>query len=257
MKKLIFLLIISILYHKTVLCQTNARITDIDYRLENNNIVINYYISGYLPNEIFTIGGLKFRVTETNQEIIPRTITGDIGENIKGEGIKTIIWDIVADQLEVSGVLKASIDIIKSEIIKPLGGPGYAWLSVFVPSLGGYFVVKNKARPILTTISTIGLLTYGYLEKKKADEYYADYNDSKANGTQLQSLYDKANSAHKKSYITIRAAITIWAFDILWVTAKGSKNKKAAQSRKLSSSGNRIKLNYANNELQLGYEIVF
>ena len=96
---------------------------------------------------------MKF-LSETNQEIIPKTTTGDIGANIKGEGTKTITWNIDADKLEVSGVLRASVSIIKSEKVtevrteitdkKPVvtkirGGPMNALLSVPVPGLGGYF----------------------------------------------------------------------------------------------------------------------
>ncbi|MCX6328988.1 MAG: hypothetical protein NTZ85_05660 [Bacteroidia bacterium] len=277
MKKLIFLLIIFISFHKAVLCQTNAKITNVDFKLENNSIVVNYNISGYSPDEIFKIS-LKF-LTETNQEIIPTTTTGDVGDNIKGEGLKTITWDIVADKLEVSGVLRASVSIIKSEIKttakaevnnaakpeikteKPLmtksrGGPLNALLSIPVPGLGGYFVEKSKIRPALTTVSTIGLLTFGILQKSKAKKYYSDYKKS-VDYNQIQSLYDKANKANHTSYILTGIAIAVWASDIVLVTYKGFKNQKGVKSGKHSFSGGNIKLYYVNNGMQLGYEITF
>jgi hypothetical protein len=277
MKKLIFLLIIFISFHKAVLCQTNAKITNVNFELENNSIVVTYNISGYSPDQIFTIS-LKF-LTEANQEIIPKTITGDVGDNIKGEGIKTITWDIVADKLEVSGVLRASVSIIKSEIKttakaeisnaakpeikteKPLttksrGGPLNALLSVPVPGLGGYFVGKDKIRPALTTVSTIGLLTFGIIQKSKAKKYYSDYEKS-VDYDQIQSLYDKANKANHASYILTGIAITIWASDIVLVAYKGFKNKKGTQPGKHSFSGGNVRVYYVNNGMQIGYQIIF
>ena len=115
--------------------QTAATITDVDFNLVNNTIVVNYSITGALSNEVFEIS-LHF-VNESGQAIIPVSVRGDIGVNVSGGFNKTIYWDIDNDRMEISGVVKAFVTIVSSHAIitepytgspqimgeKPLGGP--------------------------------------------------------------------------------------------------------------------------------------
>jgi hypothetical protein len=252
MRSSIIILLTLFFINQPCICQTKAKITDVDFRLEDRFIVVNYSIVGSLHKEQMTIE-LKF-ITENNESIIPKTVTGDVGTNFFGDGIKVIRWDIVADKVTLSGNLKASVAITSSKII--LGGPSNALLSVIVPGLGGYFVDKNKIRSVLTTISTVGLIAYGITQKLQADKYYSDYKASTVT-SEIQSLYTKANGAQNKYYITTRAGAGIWALDIIWVTLKGIHNRKESKSAYSASSNDGFRLNYVNNGLQLGYSVSF
>ncbi len=232
--------------------QINAKIADVNFRLDNNIIVVEYSIINVSPEDHFTIG-LKF-ITETNQVIIPKSVKGDVGKNIEAGIGKTIIWDIVADRLEFSGALKAIVTITPSEVNS--NGPYYALLSVVIPGLGGYFVEEKKVRAVITTISTLSLMTYGILEKTKSDKFYADYKQS-INYEDINALYDKANSIHHKSYIAIRIAAVVWIADVIWVARKGVMNLKENRSGQKISSDGGFTLNYINSEFQLGYKVTF
>ena len=252
MRSYIILIISFILFSQPAVCQTKARITDVDFHLEDRYIVVNYNINGLSPKEEVTIE-LKF-VTENNESIIPKTMTGDVGKKTFGDGSKAILWDVVADQAVLSGNLKASVMITASRVVYK--GPGYAFLSVLMPGLGGYFVDKNKARSVITTISSIGLITYGLMQKTQADKYYADYTAS-TTPSEMDDLYTKANNAQHSYYMATRIGAGIWALDIIWVTFKGFHNMKVAKSYYSSFNTDGLRLNYVNNGLQLGYSKKF
>lgn len=252
MRSSIFVLLIIVLFYLPCFGQTKAKITDVDFHLEGSYIVVNYNIDGSISREHMAIE-LKF-MTEKNELIIPRAVTGDVGTNIIGDGMKTIRWDIVADQVLVSGNLKASVTITSSKIF--YGGPSNALLSVVVPGFGGYFVEKNKTRAILTTISTLGLLGYGISQKHLADKYYSEYKAGVVS-TELESLYTKANNAHHKYYISTRVAAGIWVFDIIWVAVKGFQNKNEVKFYYSSFMEDGLRLNYVNNRLELRYSVSF
>ncbi len=252
MRSSIILIISFILFSQPAVCQTKARITDVDFHLEDRYIVVNYNITGLAPKEEVTIE-LKF-ITENNESIIPRTMTGDVGKKIFSDGAKAILWDVVADQAVLSGNLKATVNITAARVL--YSGPGNAFLSVLIPGMGGYFVDKNKARSVLTTISSIGLIAYGVMQKSQANKYYADYNAS-TNPAEMDDLFAKANGAQHTYYMTTRIGAGIWALDIIWVTFKGFHNKKVARSYYSSFSTDGLRLNYVNNSLQLGYSKKF
>ena len=252
MRSSIILFLTIILFHHQCYCQSKAKITDVDFHLEDRYLIVNYTIVGSLPKEHMKIE-LRF-ITENNELIIPGTVTGDTGIKLFGDGIKTIQWDIVADQVLLSGNLKASVTITSSKIL--YGGPSNALLSVVIPGLGGYFVEKNKTRSIVTTISTLGLLGYGISQKHLADKYYAEYNASII-PSEIESLYTKANNAHHKYYISTGIAAGLWAFDIIWVTVKGFHNRNEAKSYYSAFKNDGLRLNWDNNGLQLRYSVSF
>lgn len=252
MRATLLLLLTIILFQTHGYCQTNAKITDVDFYLDGSNIIVNYNISGSLPKEHMTIE-LRF-MTENNEIIIPKTVTGDVGTRLFGDGMKTIQWDIVADKAVLSGNIKASVTIKSSKIL--YGGPSNAFLSVVVPGLGGYFVEPNKTRAVITTISTLGLLGYGISQKHKANDYYDQYNASDI-PSEIESLYNQANEANHKFYIATGIAAGIWAFDIIWVAVKGFQNQDETKSYYRAFTNDGLRLNYVNNGLQLRYSVSF
>jgi hypothetical protein len=196
---------------------------------------------------------LRF-ITENNESIIPKTVNGDVGTKLFGDGTKSIQWDIVADQVILSGVLKATVTITSSKIL--FHGGSNALLSFIIPGLGGYFVDKHKARAVLTTISTIGLMAYGITQKLQSKDTFKKYEASKV-PSEIESLFTKANDAQNKYYITTRVAAGLWAIDIIWDTFKGAHNRKVAKHAYDAFNGDGLKLNYVNNGLQLGYSVSF
>jgi hypothetical protein len=235
-----------------ITCQTKATIENVDFLLENNMIIVNYDIKGSSHLEVFKID-LKF-VTNTNEVIIPVNMKGDVGAPVLGGTHRTIYWDIVADQLEISGTLRAVVTIMDSEFF--YGGPSNALLSTLVPGLGGYFVEKNKIRSVVTTVSACGLIAYGIIQKNLSDNFYEDYK-SGTDPSEISANYDKANRAHHNYYIATRVGATIWITDIAWVAYKGLQNKKKAQNSLLFSKDRSLGVGMMNNGLVVKYSLNF
>jgi hypothetical protein len=232
--------------------QLYVKISDVSFRLDNNRIVIVYNLEKGPTKEEFNIG-LKF-VTDNNMVIIPESVSGDVGNNIKAGKGKTIYWNFDKDNLEFEGNLKAVVTA--TPIILHSGGPGYALLSVAVPGLGDHFVDDNRVLPMVTTIGTLGLMTFGIIEKTQANKYYADYKQG-ASEEEILSLYDKANSAHHLYYLSTRIAAAAWIADIVWVYIKGKRNLSKSGPGNISSSGRGFTLNCIDSGIQFGYRLSF
>ncbi|MFN8208815.1 MAG: hypothetical protein U0T82_15615 [Bacteroidales bacterium] len=232
--------------------QTKATIENVDFQLENNMITVNYDIKGSSHLEVFRID-LKF-VTNTNEVIVPVNIKGDVGAPVLGGNNKKIYWDVVADQIEISGTLRAIVTIMNSEFF--YGGPSNALLSTLVPGLGGYFVGKNKIRPVITTVSAAGLISYGIYQKRLSNSYYRDYKTG-TDPSDISSDYEKANKAQHNYYISTRVGAAIWITDIAWVAYKGFQNKKKAQNSTLFVNNASLGVGFLNNGVIFKYALSF
>ncbi len=250
--------------------QTSATITDVDFRLENNQIVVTYSITGALKNEVFVIG-LYFEA-ESGRKIIPVSVSGDIGKNIIAGSVKTIYWNIDNDNLEVSGELKAVVAIVSSQVPfiepfveapkikgeKPLGGPGYAFFSFVVPSLGGYFVERKKTRPVIFSVTQGTLLIHSINLTNKIDKYEADL-DNASSQAEINDLNEKISTAEDNYYKSVATFGLLWVTDIIWVAIKGTRNmnqgKTKGKQRNYYSDG--IRLDYNGDRICLGYKITF
>ena len=231
------------------LCQSNAKITDVDFLVEGGNIVVKYCIRDYLPGEIFFIR-LTF-VTGDNKIIEPKTLAGDVGPGIPG-GDKLIVWDIGKDRLEITGTLKAVVTIASSSFVKSdqsefqskpkekqLGGPAYAGLSMILPGTGGYFVEKNKARAVIFNILGAVVLTAVITSSIELS------NDP---------TNDQTETSRNQAVI---AYVAIWVTDVIWVTYKGFKNQKARTQSNAAYNRSGFTLNYTGNKLMAGYRFNF
>ncbi len=252
MRFFILLLFLPVMYLQVISGQPVAEATDVNFWLEDDRIIVGYSIITHTPVEYFDVD-LKF-ITETNEEIIPKALKGDIGKNVRVGTGKTIVWDPGMDQTVFSGNIKAVVTIIPSVIYSR--GPSYAILSVAVPGLGGYFLEGNKIRPVAATIGTLGLMTYGIISKVQANRYYEDYKQG-SDSDEFQELYEQANHAHHRYFISTRIAAAIWIADVIWVYRNGNRNKKAIRPLLQTSSGSGLTINYMNKEVQVGYRFIF
>lgn len=252
MRSFLFLLLMLCLNSQVSFCQTKARVTDVDFKLEDRYIIVSYNLTGTLPKEELTIA-LKF-INENNEVLVPRSIINDVGTKVYGDGQKTILWDVVSDQVSLTGNWKASVEIVSSRIL--YSGAGNAILSMIIPGLGGYYVDTKKGRAVLTTLSTIGFVGYGVVQKIQANKYFADYEKS-LQQSEIDELYAKANDYNHKYFIATRVAAGIVAIDVVYVFFKGLHNRKVAKNAYNAFSGDGIRIWQVRNGLQVGYSLTF
>ncbi|GAB3942777.1 hypothetical protein GCM10028805_07910 [Spirosoma harenae] len=113
-------------------------------------------------------------------------------------------------------------------------GPAWALVSVIAPGVGNIFVQTPKPkiglRPLMA-VGCYGLIAYGLMERKKAQDEYAIYEDQK-NLTAAEPYYQTANDHHHRYMIATRGAIVVAAADVILTFIKGLRNvnaQKAAQ----------------------------
>ena len=246
MIKSIFRILISILFFWY--CSSfayaesgKARITHVDFTFDQSTykIIVNYNIENYKSFQRFTIE-LSFR-DENNNEIIPVSMKGDIGTNIKGGINKQIIWDVFNDISDVPPKLKAKVRI--TEIKEVFGGPSNALFSVMVPGLGDWYVKNQKKmilKPYIRTAAVYGILGYGIYQTIQIPKAKNEYLNPKENPplTDWKTTNDKNYQIYRnhvnQSIIYTSAGITCWVADVVWVLIKGSSN--ARQNKNLKST---------------------
>jgi hypothetical protein len=264
MKSVLSIVIIFLLTYNTSVCQIYPLISEVDFRIENNQVVVNYSISNYQQGQSITIR-LIF-LTGDNKQIIPSpaNMLGDIGPGVPGGANKSIVWNIGNDNIEYTGMLKAVVQIVQTsqpvadmakefpaaEKERGTGGPGYAGLSIIFPGLGGYFVEKNTSRAIGYNVIAAAVLTSIIVHKVKLTDLKDQFSSAPpAQQTVIQSDIDKTEETLQKALI---AYGFLWVSDILWVGFKGVKNKKTKEL-----NYNRFTLEYSNNTLLAGYRVRF
>ncbi|GAB2565683.1 hypothetical protein [Spirosoma areae] len=113
-------------------------------------------------------------------------------------------------------------------------GPAWALVSAVAPGIGNIFVQtptpKIGVRPLLT-VGCYGLLVYGFLERQKARDEYAIYEQQK-NLIAGEPYYQTANDHYHRYFMATRGALVVAAADVIFTFIRGVRNnqvQKAAQ----------------------------
>lgn len=191
--KLIVLLIINAFGTSQLFSQT-AVIENVQYYFEKTSkqIVITYDISNYEEDNTFNIE-LLF-IDGKNQKIEPKSVTGDIGINIKGGKNKKINWDLYNDISELSETAKPILKI--TSVIPP---PVDASHAIYIeeirkPEKSSYtFKFKREGVGLIGICSGILCLPLKingdkYIEQQKQSKNLDEYWDCRDNANTLYTL---------------------------------------------------------------------
>lgn len=236
--------------------ETKAQFENIDFYIVENKILVTYDLVKTSPQELFEIG-LQFENQSTAEIIIPKSVEGDVGPNIKGGKGKEIYWDWSKDVEGLQGEIVPKLEVKSVERIP--AGPNSAIKSVFVPGLGDYAVKDHKDmifKPYIRTVLAYGLVGAGVFQKLNSDKYYDDYMAS-TEPDEFQQLFDKSQSALNQSALLIGAGAAVWLSDVVWVAVTGAKNKKANQRRLSESIDQKFYIGYDRFGPNLTYSIRF
>jgi hypothetical protein len=227
MKKYLAIAFIFISFTYAMAQSDRITVENVIFYQENDNLVVTYDIKNAYPEESFEIE-LKF-VSESKEVIIPKSVTGDIGNEIPGGDYKKITWSVLNDQSSFDGKYKAVVNIksIANKTYAYLGGgPGKAFLSILMPGVGDYAVRKDsrKKYPYWLIPTTFYLtwagsaINYG-LYSLNYDNYLTATSQE-----DMDFYYDLANKQHKSAIKLARYGLTIWIVDVAWVFMKGARN---------------------------------
>ncbi|MBN2520293.1 MAG: hypothetical protein JXB17_07305 [Bacteroidales bacterium] len=221
-----FIIFIVISLISTYSQKSKAQIKNVDftYNSDNQIIVVIYDIDNSSAIERYNIE-LTF-VDFNGNRIVPRSIRGDVGNDIKGGKNKVIYWDVLND-VEELGRVRARVTV--KGVTEHLGNSSNALLSVMVPGLGDYYV-KNKRnmiiKPVFRTITAYGLVGYGIYNYIDFNKKFKEYNDKDTPREDFDRLFNEATTSLHRSYVASSIGAAIWASDVIWVAIKGAKNKQ-------------------------------
>ncbi|MBU0764068.1 MAG: hypothetical protein KJ607_04450, partial [Bacteroidetes bacterium] len=182
-KSLLLLIVVFGALSLSVLAQkSELAVENVDFLVEGDRIVVVYDITNSKEAEVYDID-LKF-VTESNNVIIPKTVSGDIGRRVKGGRYKKITWDVLTDKGDVNEKMKAVITI--TSVVNSLfenvgGGPSNMFLSMLMPGLGDYYVKKDKTRKRpywLIPVTVYSLYTWSSVSNSIYKSKYQEYHDA-------------------------------------------------------------------------------
>ncbi|GAB3806866.1 hypothetical protein GCM10028819_43080 [Spirosoma humi] len=112
-------------------------------------------------------------------------------------------------------------------------GPAWALVSAVAPGIGNIFVQtprpKVGLRP-LVTVGCYGLLIYGFMERQKANDAYAVYEQQK-NMVAGEPYYQTANDHHHAYFMATRGALVVAAADVILTFIKGVRNNQKEARR--------------------------
>lgn len=228
------------------------KIENVDFYMEDNQLIVTYDISNAAPEERFQIG-IKF-ITDKNNIIIPETVNGDIGYNIQGGKYKRVAWDVLKDRDNLNENLKAivSINSISNTKFQNLGGgPGNMFFSVLIPGWGDYLVRKdqNKRKPfVLIPMFTYTALAWGGIAAGLSSVNYDNYHNATTQ-EDMDNYYELANDYHRRAGKAFQTAFFVWGADVVWVFIKGVRNNSIRRKYNLAEVPKKYDLDY-----QFGYD---
>ena len=114
---------------------------------------------------------------------------------------------------------------LHGELEKKIHGPSNAFLSILVPGLGVHKVTGKEKNGVGRAVAVYGIVGASIGCKLWSNSEYKKYHDATEQSV-MDKHYNMANGLNKAFYIGMTIGATIWLYDIIWVAAKGAKNRK-------------------------------
>lgn len=218
--------------------------------LKNGRVHIEFQLLNSSRSETFTV-----RAVITDQggnSIQAKSLSGDLGKGVSGEGNKRIIWDIEADSIFLDEDIFVEIYALpetpaiavippeeevreKSSSGKKLNRTALIAQSLAFPGLG--LTRLNPGSPHwLRGVAGYGCLAGSIYFNRRAWSNYQDYLGSE-NPTNVDDLFNKAYNEKKTSGILAYTALGIWVLDLAWTiigTSGMNSDQLSMKQKKLS-----------------------
>jgi hypothetical protein len=236
--------------------QTGKEVRNIDFTVINDTMVILYDFANSSEQDIFTV---SVSVKTINGKVFnPKTITGDVGNNVKGGRDKRIVWNVAKDNIsldeegfiEITATIKikkpitADNNIVekdnkdKSPVVnqniqsstKTTSTGKAILLSTVMPGLGNSKLSEGKPYWIIG-VASYSCLAGGIITSISSSSALKNYN-SAATEESRDSYYTKSeNNANLSTYLFIGAGV-LWVGDLIFTAVQGSSNKKETAMNK-------------------------
>ncbi|MCK4346315.1 MAG: hypothetical protein KAX05_13610 [Bacteroidales bacterium] len=198
----------------------------------DNKVHIEYDILNYKQTDLFRVWVVI--TNSSGRRINAQSLSGDIGDNIRGGINKRITWDLQNDNIildeNISFEVKTERIALaeeKKEATSHFNTGGLILSSTILPGAGLTRVHSGKPYWIIG-LAGYGCIATSIIYNKKAVTSYNNYIDS-YDIEESKKLFDNSLTEDNISKILAYSAIGIWVTDIIWVAVSaGKKNKTLA-----------------------------
>ncbi|MBN2174739.1 MAG: hypothetical protein JW731_11445 [Bacteroidales bacterium] len=236
-KQLIGLIACMAAFHSSF-AQSKARIENIDFYAEGANLVVTYDIVKAEAGETFNIW-MKV-TTVSGKEIIPSSVSGDVGNGVTGGPNKRILWDMQSDNAQINEEIEVEVlarsdqsEASKTEKEKEpkakteksgISVGGAMVVSALLPGLGRTLAKGGGSQWLLGVVG-YGCVAGTIVMNNMAYNAYEDYKISLTTEDRDDN-FKKAENFELYSKIFLGAAATIWVIDIIATGVVASKERK-------------------------------
>lgn len=150
---------------------------------------------------------------ENGEPIRIKSLSGDVGDNIKAGRNKKIFWEPAKDSILLDE--DVYVEVKAEKYTKSFSKGSAMALSVFVPGLGQTKISKGKPW-WLTGVAAYGAVAGGFITKSSSLKTYNSYKIEE-DVLKRKDLYNQAQNQKNISTVLIVSGAAIWAANIIWV----------------------------------------
>jgi len=236
--KQIFGLCLLMLIALNSIGQTQARVENVAFFKDGENMIITYDINNSNTEETFTVNINVFNPNGKN--LIASNFTGNVGSGIYGGPNKRVVWNAKKDKVAINDQISVDVNI-RQEVTTTYAQPAYTspepnsrerisvgnalLQSLIFPGWGNRSVKGSGAYWVMgiAGYASIGGAIYF---NNKADKTYQDYRYS-TTASERDQLFSDAEGYKKNQNALMYTAAGIWVIDLIWtgIQANNAKNR--------------------------------
>lgn len=207
----VFLQVILLLISLSIKSQ-GFRVTSPTVDFDGTQLTIGYDIESESALDLFYIW---LEIEKKNGESIrPKTLKGDIGENILSGKNKSITWLPGKDSVFLDEEI--FVEVKAEKYVASFNRGSILLKSVLLPGLGQS---KVKGKPYwITGIVAYGALAGGFVMMNSGKTDYNSYQVEE-NPAARQKLFEKAQNETNTAGLLLISGSVIWAANIIWIAS--------------------------------------
>ncbi|MEI6047854.1 MAG: hypothetical protein WCS03_03065 [Bacteroidota bacterium] len=214
-----------------VIVDSKAVVSNVDFNLINEELVITYDIENSRPGELFLV---KVNIlTETGKAISAKSLKGDVGGNVSGGLQKKIIWEISKDIAFLDDKISVEVEAVNQnpKLIHPVSKGIALLLSTVYPGLGSSKITL-KGYHLIKGVAAYGSLAGSFLYQQKSDRSALDY-DAAVTAADRDKYFAANHDQKQLSKILMYTAGAIWLIDYITVLASENRSQKKGFKSKI------------------------
>ena len=230
-KLFLFFFNVFLLFPVTLMAQTVPTVTKPELTFRNDSLIIRYQFKDcqnqrfHVWLDVHTVDGKK---------LYPKTLSGDIGNNVPCGSNKVIYWNMAADSMYMDEVLyvKVMAETSVEVTVTEKGGNGkYFFASLLFPGSGlNLKMGNNKPYWLMGIVGYGGVATTLYFDQMARTNY--NKYDQETDPVKRKDYYNSYEDYKKYRMISAISTGTVWLTNLIWtMVAKNGEPPKVSLGR--------------------------